>query len=53
MSAASSSEQEDIEMHKSNRKINVDNTNEYLKGKISEEVVVKYLSLAETITLKL
>ena len=36
-SEASSSEEEDIGMHKGRRKINVENKNKELKGKISEE----------------
>ena len=40
-------------MRKGRRKSNVNNKNEEVKGKCSEEEEIKYLSVAETFTVKL
>ena len=50
-SEASSSEAEDIGMHKCSRKSNVDITNEELKEISSESEEIKYASFAEKVML--
>ena len=50
-SEAISSEEEYIGMRKGGRKSNVENTNKEVKGESSEEEEIKYLSIAEKVTL--
>ena len=52
-SEASSGKEEDIGMRKGREKSNVVNTNEELKGKLVKRKRLKYLNVAEKVTLKL